>query len=318
MYHIPDDTLDRWLREDAPYLDLTTHTLGLGPEAARIAFHTRQPVVVCGTEEAARILAAAGGGGSLEFRVSSLELYQAALSSPELQTLNAKLDFALPSGATAAPGDLLLAATGPAGALHIAWKVCANILEHASGIATRTRQLVETARAAAPSGRHISVAATRKGFPGTRELAIKAVLAGGGVPHRLGLSETLLVFAQHRAFFPSDTVFASKIPELKARACEKKFIVEADTPEEARRWADAGADGVQFDKLPPPALAEAVAALRAAHPGLLILAAGGINAANAAAHAATGVDALVTSSMFSAPPADIRVTIQPLPGTSHA
>lgn len=285
MYHIPDDTLDRWLREDAPYLDLTTHTLGLTTEPARIVFHSRQPATVCGTEEAARILQKLGAQPSPSF---------------------------LPSGSPAAPGDLLLAASGPAAALHLGWKVCANILEHASGIATRTRQLAEIARSSAPAGRHISIAATRKGFPGTRELAIKAVLAGGGVAHRLGLSETILVFAQHRVFFPSDSVFASRIPELKARACEKKFIVEADTPEEARLWAEAGADGVQFDKLSPPALAEAVTGLRHAFPHLLILAAGGINVSNAASHAAAGVDALVTSSMFSAPPADIRVAITPV------
>ena len=290
MTHLSDHALEMWLQEDASFgFDLTTHTLGLHGTPARIAFHARHRLTVCGTEEAARLLQKLG-------------------ASP----LAADSAFPpLASGSLAAAGDLILAATGPVETLHLAWKVCANILEHASGIATRTRHLVDSARATAPAGHHISIAATRKSFPGTKALALKAVLAGGGVPHRLGLSETVLVFAQHRAFFDSDAAFSHRIREFKAAAGEKKFLVEADTADEARLWAEAGADGVQFDKLAPAELAVAVTALRTSHPNLLLLAAGGINPSNVAAYAATGVDSLVTSSMFSGAPADIGVTLLP-------
>lgn len=284
MLAIPDDTLDRWIREDVPVLDLTTHTLALRGIPGRMTFSTREDIVVCGTEEVARILQKLGASAAPGFH---------------------------PSGSALSAGDDLITATGPVEALHAAWKVCANILEHASGIATRTRRLVDIARTSAPPGRHVSVAVTRKGFPGTRELAIKAVLAGGGMPHRLGLSETLLVFGQHRAFLQPESVFEQQIPHFRALACEKKFIVEAHTAGEARRWARAGTDGIQFDKLPPGELAPIVAELRATRPGLLLLAAGGITLANAAAYAASGVDALVTSSLFYAAPADLGVTITP-------
>ena len=60
----------------------------------------------------------------------------------------------------------------------------------ASGIATRTSQIVKKAKAVNPS---VVVVTTRKAFPGTKKVAIKAIIAGGALPHRLGLSETILV-----------------------------------------------------------------------------------------------------------------------------
>ncbi|MFA6961986.1 MAG: ModD protein [Opitutaceae bacterium] len=283
MLTIADHTLEQWLREDLPYCDLTTHMLGLGDTPGRMIFKTREDIVVCGTEEAFRILQKSGSFPEPAFRRS---------------------------GTRTTAGEQLLVATGTAESLHAAWKICANLLEHASGIATRTRRMVDTANAAAPAGRHISVAVTRKGFPGAKELAIKAVLAGGGFPHRLGLSETLLIFPQHRSFLPPDAL-AEKISELRSQACEKKLIVEACTADEARRWASLGADGVQFDKLTPALLAPLVTELRATYPRLLLLAAGGINQSNTAAYAATGVDVLVTSSLHYSEPADIGVTLSP-------
>ncbi|HEY9248834.1 MAG TPA: ModD protein, partial [Rariglobus sp.] len=284
MLAVPDDTLDRWIREDVPVLDLTTHTLALRGIPGRMTFSTREDIVACGTEEVGRILQKLGASAAPGFH---------------------------PSGSALSAGDDLITATGPVEALHAAWKVCANILEHASGIATATRHLVDTARTASVGKHPVNVAVTRKGFPGTRELAIKATLAGGAIPHRLGLSESILVFPQHRAFFNSDEAFALRIAELRTRCREKQFIVEAHNPDEALRWAEAGADGIQLDKLPPAKLAETVRKLRELRPDILLLAAGGIHSGNASDYAATGVDVLVTSCVFHAPPADIGVTINP-------
>lgn len=73
------------------------------------------------------------------------------------------------------------------------------------------------------------VLTTRKRMSGTKPLDTKATLVGGSFPHRLGLSETVLIFAQHIVFYEGgvDALIAD-IPELKARCCEKKFFVEAD------------------------------------------------------------------------------------------
>ena len=280
MMYIDDATLDRWIQEDAPYLDLTTHLLGIGSRPARLTLRARTDMVVCGTDEARRVLG----------------------------KLGATVEYAWPNGRPSPAGQVLLAAAGPASALHLAWKLCVNLLEYASGIATRTCELVTAARAVAP---RVELVATRKGFPGTRALAIKAVLAGGGSPHRLGLSETVLVFGQHRALFATPDEFFRQVPAWKARAPEKKFLVEAEGLDDALAAVHAGADGIQFDKLPPSELARAVPLLRAVRQDLVLIAAGGIVPGNVAAYAATGVDALATSTVFHGPPADIAATILP-------
>jgi molybdenum transport protein len=281
MYTIGDQTLDRWLQEDAPYGDLTTWTLGLRSEPGRITFTSRESTVICGTEEVRRILEKCG----------------------------AQTDFFKPSGEQVGPKQQILSATGPVEALHLGWKVSVNILEYFSGIATRTRKFVDLAKGANPK---VEVVATRKGIPGARELSVKAVLAGGGFPHRLGLSESILVFGHHRAFFKSFDAFLAQIPELKTKVPEKKFIVEADGTGEALKLARAGVDGIQFDKTPVEELTGCVKELRSLRPGLTLIAAGGINEHNIAAYAGTGVDTIATSASYFGKPSDIGVKITPL------
>ena len=277
--YIDDATLDRWIKEDVPYLDLTTHVLGIGATAGRLTMRCRTPITVCGTEEARRIFI----------------------------KLGATAEEWLPSGRRVEARQQLLSVTGSAQALHLGWKVAVNILEYASGIATRTAALVTAARAVAP---HIEIVSTRKGFPGTRELAVKAVVAGGGSPHRLGLSETILVFAQHRVFLASPAEFTSRLAEWKSHAPEKNFLVESTGLDEALAAVRAGADGIQFDKVPPAELKGYVAALRAEREGLVLIAAGGITPENVVAFASTGVDALATSTVYHGAPADIAAVME--------
>jgi molybdenum transport protein len=159
---------------------------------------------------------------------------------------------------------------------------------------------------------NVAVLTTRKGFPGTKALSIKSILAGGAFPHRLGVSETILVFGQHMNFIGGVDGFIDKLPEIKRSCCEKKIIVESSSPDEAARLCGAGVDGIQFDKLAPDALSKACAALKKSFPAVTLLAAGGVNEENIAAYARTGVDGVVTTSLYSAKPADIGVRIVPV------
>jgi molybdenum transport protein len=122
----------------------------------------------------------------------------------------------------------------------------------------------------------------------------------------------VLVFKQHTAFFGGLEAFLGTVTELKLKARESKIIIEADSLEEALLIARSGADIVQLDKIEPAELANTVTAIRAANPNILISAAGGINEANAAEYAATGIDIIVLSSVYFGKPADIGVTIQPI------
>jgi molybdenum transport protein len=151
----------------------------------------------------------------------------------------------------------------------------------------------------------VSVVATRKNFPGTKELAIKAVVAGGGFPHRLGLSETVLIFKQHLNFLGGLEGLLKMMDAVRARACEKKIIVETDNLEDAAALCRAGVDGIQFDKVPPQELKAYVGRLKEIEPRVVLLAAGGINLDNVAAYAETGVDAIVTTSVYFGKPADM-------------
>ncbi len=276
---LPDRDIERFIEEDLPYGDLTTNLLGIGDCQGRIVFSTREETTLCCTEEAARVL----------------------------QKTGAAVVACMPSGTKLNPGIAFLAAEGSAQALHAGWKVALNLLEYASGIASRTQRIVEKCRAVSST---LAVVTTRKSFPGTKKIAIKAITAGGALPHRLGLSETVLVFKQHTAFLGGLESFIDSIAGLRQKARETKVIVEADSVSEALLIAQCGADIVQLDKITPSELADAVKSVRAINPAILISAAGGINEANAGEYAATGIDIIVLSSVYFGKPADIGVTIQ--------
>ncbi|MCR6632523.1 MAG: ModD protein [Magnetospirillum sp.] len=276
---IADSDLDRWLAEDVPYGDLTTHALGIGARPGRMVFRARGAMVAAATEEAARLIAKAG----------------------------ARVNDAMPSGIAAEAGAVLLVAEGAAAALLASWKVAQTLMEAASGIASGARAIVDAAGAVNPD---VVVACTRKAVPGTRALAVKAILAGGAVPHRVGLSETVLVFPEHRAFLDGEAVEAM-MGRLRRACPEKKIVVEVNSIDDAVEMAIAGADVVQLEKLAPDAVAHAAARLREVAPHVRMAAAGGVNAANAAQYAGAGAHILVTSAPYLAPPRDVAVSILP-------
>jgi len=279
--HIPDSDIERFIEEDVPYGDLTTHLLGIGMKEARIVFSTREETTLCGTEEAGRVA----------------------------RNFGAFVTWIMPTGTLAPAGTAFLKAQGTVEALHAAWKISLNLLEYSSGIASRTARVVKAARDANPA---VTVATTRKSFPGTKKIVIKAIRAGGAIPHRLGLSETILVFKHHTVFMGGLDKFLKGIPGLRARAPETKIIVEAQTAREALQIARAGVDVVQVDKLNPDQLTRLVKEIRSVNPAVKISAAGGINESNAAQYAATGVDIIVLSSVYFGKPADIGVQILPV------
>ena len=273
---IPSHTVEQWIEEDVPGLDLTSHLLGMEAVPAEIHFKARHETVLSGSEEAAAVF----------------------------ERLGAKVTFIQPGGTRVSQGDPILTAHGDGEAMHAGWRIALNLLEYSSGIATRTAKLVE----AAQQGGDVLVCGTRKSFPGTRRLSQRALMAGGGVPHRMGLGETILVFSHHYRLIGYEA-FLQRIPELKSKAREKKIGVEVDNPDQAVAVARAGADMLQLDKCPPDRIVQVVRAVRQHCPDIIIAAAGGVNGDNAATYARTGVDMLVTSWMYFGKPADISAVI---------
>src|SRR5450432_75167 len=278
---LSDSALQLLLNEDAPYGDMTTEALGIGAARGELTFFARQPMVACGTEEAARLFELTGASASVHER----------------------------SGSQASADAELVTARGSASALLLAWKIAQNLVEWSSGIASAAARLVAAARQA---GHAIPVACTRKAFPGTRYLASKAVVAGGATLHRLGLSESLLVFPEHRVFLEPQARGLEWLNGLRKRERERRLTVEVTTIDQACALAAAGAEALQLEHFSAPAVAECKALLGTLgfHP--LLLAAGGVTEANAAEYARAGADVLVSSAPYQARPMDVKVVVRHL------
>lgn len=270
--------IEAWINEDAPLVDLTGHLLGVESQKAELTMRTRHATRLTMMEEAARIF----------------------------EILGAEVVHCAQSGQDVAEGVVILQAVGRADALHRGWKVAMNLLEYLCGVATHTAQMVEQVKAVAD----IPLLVTRKHLPGMKKPMTKAILNGGAHPHRLGLSETILVFENHLNLIGGRDALQVKIPAMQSAACEKKISVECDTLEQAQQAAQAGSDLIQFDKVPVEVLQQWVQTLKQDYPALKIVIAGGINPQNVQAYAQSGVDGIVLSSVYHAKPADLGVRIE--------
>lgn len=281
IIRISDARLEELIVEDVPYIDLTTHILGIGGTPGAMEYYTREDCVLCCTEEVARMAA----------------------------MLNLTVEWFEPSGTKVKAGQSFMRVNGTAANLHLLWKVGLNMFDHYSAVATKTRKMVDAAHGANPL---CEVLTTRKSTPGNKDLLTKAIVAGGAFPHRMGLSETVLVFDNHTKFMTAPSgatgldAFIERLPQVRRRCIEKKLFVEANA-DDARRLVKAGVDGIQFDKVPVAELAALVEELHGIDPHVSLVAAGGVRPDNAAEYAATGVDGLVTTSCFTARPVDMSV-----------
>ena len=272
--------IDQLIAEDMPYLDLTSEVLGVGSQPGEMEYYTRENCILAGASVVERIA----------------------------QHLGCKVVSARNDGDRIPAGESFMALRGPASALHQVWKVGLNTFDHLSAVATKTRQMVDAAHAVNP---RCEILTTRKSMPGAKDLLTLGVRAGGAWPHRLGLSETALVFDHHITFLGGFEAFLEQLPAIRSRCMEKKLFVEADEGH-ARLLAHAGVDGIQFDKIPVDRLADLVRELREIDSHLTLIAAGGINPSNVAAYAATGIDGIATTAPFSAKPLDMSVRMRAL------
>jgi molybdenum transport protein len=274
--------LEELLADDVPYGDLTTDALGIGSASGLMEFAARDKMVLALVEDAAAIIELTG----------------------------CQVELHVGSGNMLESGSPILTAHGPASALLRSWKVAQTLIEIWSGVATEARAIVDAAAAIAPN---IAVACTRKNVPGTKHFAVAAVKAGGAIIHRLGLSETVLVFPEHRAFLGEEMLYET-VERLRRAAPEKKLVIEVNTIEAAIIAAAAGFDVVQAEKMAPSEFASLVArmaSMASIRQRPIVAAAGGIHSGNVAAYAQAGADVVVTSSPYLARPRDVQVRIGP-------
>jgi nicotinate-nucleotide pyrophosphorylase (carboxylating) len=162
-----------------------------------------------------------------------------------------------------------------------------NLISRMSGIATTTKGLAEKLKKA---GATVKIAATRKTAPGLLYFDKKAVLTGGGDPHRLHLGDMILVKDNHIAVAGS---IENAVKNAKQNASfSKKIEVEVARVTDVLKAAEAGADIIMLDNFSPKQINAAVRLLkRAGFFGKILLeASGGITAKNLLEYAAAQVD----------------------------
>jgi nicotinate-nucleotide pyrophosphorylase (carboxylating) len=168
--------------------------------------------------------------------------------------------------------QVLMEVSGDAQTILSVERTLLNLLSRMSGIATTTRALIEKLEKA---GAKAKIAATRKSPPGMLYFDKRAVIIGGGDPHRLHLDDMILIKDNHLSIVGNVEVAVKK---AKARSSfTKKIEVEVTTVEDALKAAQAGADIVMLDNFPPKQVRDAREMLRkAGFSSVLLEASGGI------------------------------------------
>jgi nicotinate-nucleotide pyrophosphorylase (carboxylating) len=198
-------------------------------------------------------------------------------------------------------GDVLMTLRGPLRAILTAERTALNLLGHMSGIATLTAQWVE-----AVAGTKARIRDTRKTLPGLRALEKYAVRCGGGVNHRMSLSDAALIKDNHVAGAGSVTAAFDAVGKL---APDLPVEVECDTLEQVNEAVAAGADLILLDNF---SVADMAKAVKQTHGLAKLEASGGLRLEDAATVAATGVDYLAVGALtHSAPVLDIGLDMDP-------
>jgi nicotinate-nucleotide pyrophosphorylase (carboxylating) len=213
-----------------------------------------------------------------------------------------------PDGDEVVAGDVIIEVRGLARSILKAERVALNFLQRLCGIATLTRQFVDAI------GNHpAKILDTRKTTPGLRALEKAAVVAGGGVNHRFGLYDMVLVKDNHLATFGGLSSFADRIQRLREEQPNLRIEVEADDLEQARAFAEIdGIDVILLDNMPPAQIREAVALRK---DNVQFEASGGITLKNVKRIAATGVDYISIGGLTNAARAiDIGLEMTHVPG----
>ena len=176
------------------------------------------------------------------------------------------------------PRDVALV-DGPARALLSGERLALNLLQRMSGIATATRRYVD-----AVAGTGVAILDTRKTVPGLRLLDKRAVAAGGGTNHRMGLHDAILIKDNHIAIAGG---IGAAVELARAGAPGLPVEVEARTEQEVADAVNAGADVILLDNMDVPGLRRAVALVDGR---ARTEASGGITLDTIRAVAETGVD----------------------------
>ncbi len=189
------------------------------------------------------------------------------------------------------PNQVLAEISGSQRAILTGERLALNFIQRLSGIATLTSKYVE-----AVEGLSVKVLDTRKTAPGLRILDKYAVSVGGGVNHRFGLYDGVLIKDNHIKFAGS---IGRAIRLIRERAATGiKIEVEASTLDEVKEAVEAGANIIMLDNMTVETMKRAVEFINGR---ALIEASGGVSLENIGRIAETGVDFISVGSLTHSP-----------------
>jgi nicotinate-nucleotide pyrophosphorylase (carboxylating) len=246
------------LEEDVGTGDVTTLATVPADRAGRAAVVAREPMIVAGLAVAETVWR----------RVSPL----------------LTIDTTGADGALASAGDVLMRVSGPVAAMLTGERVALNFMQRLSGVATLTRQYVESV-----AGTGAVILDTRKTTPGLRGLEKYAVRCGGGQNHRMGLYDAILIKDNHLAALRNElpNPVAAAVARVRRQYPEMKIEVEADTIAQVDQALQLGVEMVLLDNMSLEDMRRAVALARGR---AKTEASGGVSLRTARGIAETGVD----------------------------
>lgn len=261
------------LAEDLGSGDVTTRSVLPEDRSIDAWIEAREPLVVCGQEVVRAVFASLGGCTVRALRAD---------------------------GARAAAGERIVEIAGSAHAILAGERTALNLLGHFSAIATTTRRFVD-----AVAGTGVSIVDTRKTLPGWRALAKYAVAVGGGVNHRSGLYDAILVKDNHVCAAGGVGVAVKAARE----SAPPHFWLQAEVESEAQaeEALAAGADALLLDNRSVAELAALAARFR---DRTVLEASGGVRLENVRAIAETGVHRISIGALtHSAPHVDVALEV---------
>ena len=269
------EDISRFLDEDIGDGDITTEAL-IGNQRAIGIIKAKSKCVVAGLAEASDVF----------------------------KEMGLQVKLLVDDGDSVTPGTEVLKVQGPAKALLTSERLALNFIMMMSGIATATKILVHKARKVNPK---VRIAGTRKTTPGFRKYEKKAIVLGGGDPHRFRLDDQILIKDNHLKVVGGIT---GAVKRAKKFSFSKKVEVEAETVAQAEEAAKAGADAILLDNMTPKQVERAAKIIRSIHKDITIEVSGGIRPETVALYAKYADVISAGYLTHSAPAADFSMDMQ--------
>ena len=260
------ETLKKFLEEDVRSGDLTTNVTIPEEKTALATIYAREKSVLAGIKEAEAVAYLTG----LTYEVLAFE------------------------GNWVNPEEPVMRLRGKARTLLTVERLILNIIQRMSGIATKTYRMVSIAREENPK---VKIACTRKTTPGFRFFEKRAVVIGGGDPHRYALDDMVLIKNNHITAVGGvhEAVSAAR----DAVSFSKKISCEARTLQEAQEAIGAGADIVLLDNFSPKDVGGVIEVLKSKglRGNIILEASGGIDEKNVREYARNEIDVISSGSL---------------------